>query len=83
MATKKPTKEELVIDVDCSLIAEAIDLYIDSKIKEDQKNLNKKIIIQFDFDLNYESIINSLADRYESAGWTVLKNYDDNMIILV
>lgn len=87
MAIRKPiVKEQYRIDIDSESIIDALEAYIDSKIKQDPKTIDKKIIVEFQdalFDTNdFLIILDDLASKYEEAGWTVSKSEDDNYFIL-
>lgn len=86
MAIRKPiVKEQHQIDIDSESIIDAIEAYIDLKIKQDPKNIDKKIIVEFQNELFHDDfliIFEELVDRYEEAGWIVTKFDDDNYFIL-
>jgi hypothetical protein len=88
MAIRKPIiKEQYQISIDDESIITALEKYIDEKIKQDPRTIDKKIIIDFSknlfIDNNFEEIFDLLAEKYEFAGWSVLKDIDNYCLVLV
>ncbi len=88
MAIRKPIiKEQYQISIDDESIIDALEKCIDEKIKQDPRTIDKKIIIDFSknlfIDNNFEEIFDLLAERYQFAGWIVLKDIDNYCLVLV